>query len=117
MEESQDNDLAWKALSDTTRRKILELLSDKDLTPTYLLQSFSISQPALSSHLQILHNSHLVKKQKYGKNWLYSINPKKIQEIRKYMDNFARTPRFVEIMQEKMVTSLKESLALSENIK
>lgn len=117
MEESQDNDLVWKALSDPTRRKILEILSDEDLTPTYLLQSFSISQPSLSSHLQILHSSHLVNKQRHGKNWLYGINHKKIQEICRYMDDFERKSRFTEIVQEKMATSLKESLTVRKGTK
>ena len=117
VEQSQDHDLAWKALADPTRRKILELLSDKDLTPTHLLKSFSISQPSLSSHLRILHSSCLVNKQKHGKNWLYIINRNKIQEIRRYMDNFERKIRFAEIMQEKMATSLKESLEVRGDTK
>ena len=51
---------AFKALSDPTRRKILELLSEKDRNAGEIAEYFQISKPSISHHLNILKNAGLV---------------------------------------------------------
>ena len=51
---------AWKAISDSSRRKILVLLKERDMTPTEILKHFQFTMPAVSVHLRILRNSVLI---------------------------------------------------------
>ncbi len=62
----------WKAISDSSRRKILLLLKERDMTPTEISKHFQFSLPAVSIHLRILKNSDLILEQKVGKNRIYS---------------------------------------------
>ena len=50
------NDI-FKALSDPTRRRILELLMEKDMNAGEIAECFDISKPSISHHLTILKNT------------------------------------------------------------
>ena len=50
-----------RALSDSTRRKILELLKKGPMTATQIADCFAISAPAISKHLNILKDAGLVR--------------------------------------------------------
>ena len=71
----------WKAISDSSRRKILLLLKERDMTPTEISKHFQFSLPAVSIHLRILKNSDLILEQKVGKNRIYSLNNEKALEM------------------------------------
>ncbi len=67
------NDL-FKALSDPTRRKILELLRKGDLNAGDIAAAFNISKPSISHHLSILRQADLVSSEKVGQSVIYSLN-------------------------------------------
>jgi len=71
----------WKAMSDDSRRQILVLLKEKDMTPTEISKHFQFTMPAISTHLRILKNSDLVVQNKIGKNRIYSLNREKALEM------------------------------------
>lgn len=64
----------FKALSDPNRRKILQLLKEKDMHVNQLLEHFSITQASLSHHLEVLRKADLVISEKKGQFVWYSIN-------------------------------------------
>jgi DNA-binding transcriptional ArsR family regulator len=70
----------FKALSDPTRRKILQMLKEKDLTAGEIADQFNISKPSISHHLNILKQAHLVQDERHGQSILYSINLSVMQE-------------------------------------
>ena len=72
---------SWKAMSDDSRRQILILLKEKDMTPTEISKHFQFTMPAISTHLRILKNSDLVVQNKIGKNRIYSLNREKALEM------------------------------------
>lgn len=74
----------FKALSDPTRRKILKLLKDKDMTAGEIADYFNISKPSISHHLNLLKNAELVLWEKSGQNIVYSLNTTAFQEITKW---------------------------------
>ena len=78
----------FKALSDPTRRKILELLKEEDLTAGEIAEYFNISKPSISHHLNILKNAELVLWEKKGQNIYYSLNSTAVQEIMKWFFDF-----------------------------
>ena len=67
-------DSIFKALNDPTRREILRLLRNKDLTAGEIADAFNISKPSISHHLEILKNADLVSSEKQGQYVMYTIN-------------------------------------------
>ena len=63
----------FKALSDPSRRHVLELLRDKDMTAGELSQHFEYSRPTMSAHFSVLKEAGLVKAEKQGKNVIYRL--------------------------------------------
>ena len=49
----------FKAISDPTRREILKLLNEKDLSAGEIAEHFDISKPALTKHLNILREADI----------------------------------------------------------
>ena len=64
----------FKALSDPSRRQILECLKVKPKTPSELLEEMDISQPTLSHHLDILKRVNLIEGVREGQFIVYSLN-------------------------------------------
>jgi ArsR family transcriptional regulator, arsenate/arsenite/antimonite-responsive transcriptional repressor len=77
--------LAFKALNDSTRREILELLKQQDLTAGEIVEKFNISGPSISHHLELLKRAGLVDSKKEGQYVRYSINMTVIDEIMQWM--------------------------------
>lgn len=64
----------FKALDDDSRRKILELLKDGDLTAGEIAEHFSMTKPSISYHLELLRRGDLVISTKKGQFVYYSLN-------------------------------------------
>lgn len=80
---------AWNALADPTRRKILELLSAKDMAAGEIADNFNMTKPSISHHLSILKNADLVSSEKQGQNNIYSINTTVFQDLMRVFAGFA----------------------------
>ena len=78
----------FKALGDPTRRRILELLCDRDLTPTEILRELNVTQPTLSHHLDILKRANLVTSEREGQFVRYSLNMGVLEMALKYIMGF-----------------------------
>ncbi|MCR4280404.1 MAG: autorepressor SdpR family transcription factor [Candidatus Komeilibacteria bacterium] len=79
----------FKALSDPTRREILHILKDTDLSAGDLADRFEITFPTLSHHLSILKESGLVSARKQGQQQIYSLNLSVLEEVlTSYFDHF-----------------------------
>lgn len=78
----------FKALSDQTRRRILEMLKERDMTAGEIADQFDISKPSISHHLNILKNVGLIIADKQGQNIYYSLNTTELQEITKWFFDF-----------------------------
>lgn len=78
----------FKALSDPTRRKILELLQEQPLNAGEIADYFQITKPSISHHLVILKNSGLIIDERRGQNIIYSIDMTVFQEMMKWFMNF-----------------------------
>ncbi|HIX94419.1 MAG TPA: autorepressor SdpR family transcription factor [Candidatus Gemmiger excrementipullorum] len=75
---------AFKALADPTRRRILELLAQGDLTAGEIAAQFAMTKPSVSHHLNILKTAGLVSDQRSGQNIVYSVNLTVFQELLKW---------------------------------
>ena len=79
---------AFKALSDPTIRKILELLQEKSLNAGEIADYFHITTPSISHHLTILKNSGLIVDERHGQNIVYSLDMSVFQDMMKWFMNF-----------------------------
>ena len=78
----------FNALSDPTRRKILELLKKKDMSVNEIALNFAITLPSLSHHLAALKNADLVIAQRRGQQIIYSLNLSVFEEVAKELYSF-----------------------------
>ncbi len=84
-------DLVFKALSDPTRRKILEILKQEDMTVTQISAHFSVSGATLSHHLDLLKQARLVVSERKGQFLVYSLNTSVVEQVlRMFLDIFER---------------------------
>lgn len=75
----------FKALNDPTRREILDLLKEKDLTAGEIADKFNISKPSISHHLDLLRQAGLVVSAKEGQFIYYSLNTTVMDEMIKWV--------------------------------
>ncbi|MBX7141437.1 MAG: autorepressor SdpR family transcription factor [Chitinophagales bacterium] len=74
-----------QALSDPTRRKILDMLKKEDLTAGEIADAFDMTKPSISHHLDILRRANLVVSEKQGQFITYSINTTELDELLKWI--------------------------------
>lgn len=65
---------AFDALGHPTRRRILELLRDRDMTAGELAEHFDVSKPTLSGHFAKLKDADLILAEREGTSIIYSLN-------------------------------------------
>jgi DNA-binding transcriptional ArsR family regulator len=80
--------IIFKALNDPTRRAILEMLQQKDMTAGEIADKFQISFPSISHHLDLLKQAKLVVSEKEGQFVYYSLNTTVVDEILKWLLQF-----------------------------
>jgi DNA-binding transcriptional ArsR family regulator len=79
---TKDLDHIWKALSDPTRREILDLLRDGPRQTTEIVDSFSgLSRFGVMKHLDVLREAGLVQTRSEGRMRINSLNAAPIREI------------------------------------
>ena len=74
-----------KALSDTNRLQVVELLTNGEKCACELLEHFKITQPTLSHHMRILSECDLLKNRKDGTKVFYSLNCERLTEFRNFI--------------------------------
>ncbi len=80
----------FAALSDPTRRLVVENLKGEDLTPSEMLERIQVSQPTLSHHLDILKRAELVETTREGQFIRYSLNMTIFEMALEYMASLAK---------------------------
>ena len=80
----------FKALNDETRRKIIELLKEKDLNAGEIADKFNISKPSISHHLDILKRADLITSEKKGQYINYSLNTTILEDLLNWIINLKK---------------------------
>lgn len=71
----------FQALNDETRRQIIDLLKEEDMTAGEIAEQFDMSKPSISHHLDKLKQADLVTGVKQGQYIIYSLNTTILDEI------------------------------------
>jgi DNA-binding transcriptional ArsR family regulator len=83
-------DGAWDALGDRTRRTIVLRLADRPQAVGELAAGLPISRPAVSQHLKVLKDAGLVAEQAVGTRRIYRLEPAGVAALRDQLDTFWR---------------------------
>ena len=70
----------FKALSDPTRRRVLQLLRDKPMLAGELSDHFAVSKPTMSAHFAVLQEAGLIEAEKTGRTILYRLKMSVLEE-------------------------------------
>jgi DNA-binding transcriptional ArsR family regulator len=80
---------ALAALSDPTRRRIVELLAERELSAGEIASRFPTARPGVSRHLRVLREHGLVRDRVDGRRRLYSLDPRPLEELDAWLDHYS----------------------------
>jgi ArsR family transcriptional regulator len=84
----------FRAIADPTRRRILALLRERDMTAGELASRFDLSWPTMSGHFSVLREAGLVQTDRSGSTITYHLNVTVLQEtLMALMDSVVIDPR------------------------
>jgi DNA-binding transcriptional ArsR family regulator len=79
---------AAAAIADPTRRRVLELVRDREVPAGELAAAFPVSRPAVSRHLRVLREAGLVRERRQGRLRLYRADPAPLDELRGWLEDY-----------------------------
>lgn len=95
--------VVFSALSDPTRRAVLDLLRQGSQPAGQIARAFPISRPGISKHLRLLRRAHLVKERREGRHRFYQLNPGPLRAVESWLNEYR-------MFWEMSLTSLKSFL-------
>ena len=79
---------AFRALSDPTRRDILCLLSEGEMTVAQVSEKFDITRAAVKKHLVVLEQGALIAVRRKGRETLNTLRPEGMEPVRDWLGFF-----------------------------
>ena len=76
-----------KALSDPTRREILEMLKNGRMAAGDIVAKFDVTGASISRHLSVLKDADLIRDKREGKFIFYEINTSVLEDIMLFISN------------------------------
>jgi DNA-binding transcriptional ArsR family regulator len=81
-------DAVLQALSDKSRRTVLEALRDRPATVSELAELLPIARPGVSRHLRVLREAGLVEVRQEAQWRIYSLRPQPLEEIDEWLGHY-----------------------------
>ena len=78
--------LTFHALADQTRRDVLQVLVRAPAPVGEIANQLPVSRPAVSQHLKVLTDAGLVTSKAEGTRRIYSVQPDKLNDLRRWLD-------------------------------
>jgi DNA-binding transcriptional ArsR family regulator len=79
---------ALRAIAEPNRRRILQLVTAKELSAGEIASRFEITRPAVSQHLGVLREAGLVTERREGTRRLYSLRPEGFDDLKSFLEAF-----------------------------
>ncbi len=79
----------YQALADGTRRSILEMLAEGELSAGNIADAFPVSRPAISRHLRVLRESGLVSVRGEHQQRLYRLEPAPLYDVQQWTARYS----------------------------
>ena len=83
--------LAFSALSDATRRQIVEMLAAGELPAGEIARRFEVTAPAISQHLRTLRSAKLVRVRAEAQRRIYALDPAGLSELERWLKQVRRS--------------------------
>jgi DNA-binding transcriptional ArsR family regulator len=80
----------YEALAEPHRRRIIELVGERERTAGEIVEALGISQPGASQHLKALRDAGLVAMRKDAQRRLYRLRPEKLAEVDAWLAPYRR---------------------------
>ena len=80
----------FEVLAEPTRREILDLVRESELSVGELVDRISLSQPGVSKHLRVLRDAGLVEVRADAQRRLYRVRPEPLAEIDAWLRPYRR---------------------------
>jgi len=80
----------FQAIADPTRREIIGLLATQSLNLNAIAENFSISRPAISTHIKMLTECGIVVIKKQGRERYCEVKLEKLNEVSKWVDQYRK---------------------------
>ena len=87
----QQLDQTLGALSDPTRRQVLERLGRGSATISELAEPFEMSLTGMKKHVRVLEEAELVRTEKVGRARRCSLGPGQLEDVAEWIDTYRRT--------------------------
>lgn len=84
----ENSSQVFKALGDPTRRQILDLLREGDLTAGGIAEGFNMTKASISHHLSLLKQAGLVRVRRNGQHQIYTLRTTVFQEALNWLIKF-----------------------------
>ena len=84
----RNTEATFHALSDPTRRAVLDLLRGGSQPAGLIAEAFPVSRPAISKHLRLLRRAHLVREHREGRNRVYELNPEPLRAVDSWIEQY-----------------------------
>ena len=84
---SIDLNMAFQALADPTRRRVIERLSKGPASVKELAEPFDMALPSFLQHLKVLESSKLVRSKKVGRIRTFQLQADQVKETNKWLDD------------------------------
>ena len=81
-------DTVLQALSDGSRRTVLEILRDHPATAGELADALPIARPGVSRHLRVLREAGLVDVRREAQRRIYSLHPEPLAEVDAWLGDY-----------------------------
>ena len=78
----------FRVIADPTRRAILDRLRAGPAPVNELAADFAQSRPAISKHLAVLRRAHLVTEQRAGRERVYELEPRPLQQVAGWIEGY-----------------------------
>jgi DNA-binding transcriptional ArsR family regulator len=79
---------AFQALADPTRRAVLDLLRSGSQPAGQIARIFPLSRPAISKHLRLLRQAHLVEERREGRHRVYRLTPAPLMAVDSWLEQY-----------------------------
>ncbi|MCZ6614948.1 MAG: metalloregulator ArsR/SmtB family transcription factor [Chloroflexi bacterium] len=77
-----------RAIAEPRRLEILRLIQSVELPAGKIASNFNITRPAISQHLRVLKVAGLISERRQGTTRFYRARPKRLDELRAYLEQF-----------------------------
>lgn len=100
---------AFTAIAEPSRRRIMEMLAaNGSLSATDIYKRFDSTPPAVSQHLKVLRDADLVRVEKRAQKRIYYVNPKPMEELERWIRQFAARTEERYLALDKVLEAMKE---------